>query len=225
MLLVFNDIRNYFTNNKRFVETFFIIFYAIGFIGIALPFSHLLFVKLVPVALLISLIAILLFHQYAFDTRTVLVLATIGLSGYIIEVVGVNTHLVFGQYQYGRALGIKIANTPVLIGLNWLMLTYAGSSLAERMSLPVWLKIIISSLLVLIYDIILERVAPAMDMWYWYNNVVPLQNYIAWFIIALLFQVLIKASGINTKNSIAFMVMLSQCIFFLSLIILFNLTR
>jgi bisanhydrobacterioruberin hydratase len=167
MLLVFNDIRNYFSNNKRFVQTFFIIFYTVGFIGIALPFSHLLFVKLVPVALLISLIALLLFHQYAFDTRTILVLATIGLSGYIIEVVGVNTHLVFGQYQYGRALGIKIANTPVLIGLNWLMLTYAGSSIAERMSLPVWLKIIISSLLVLIYDIILERVAPAMDMWHW----------------------------------------------------------
>jgi bisanhydrobacterioruberin hydratase len=214
-----------FLRYKRFVVVFFVIFYFVGFIGIAIPFSHLLFVKLVPVALLISLIALLLFHQVAFDTRTILVLATIGLSGYMIEVVGVNTHLVFGQYQYGRALGLKIANTPVLIGLNWLMLTYAGSSIAERMSLPVWLKIIISSLLVLIYDIILERIAPAMDMWYWYNNIVPLQNYIAWFMIALLFQILIKASGIHTKNSIAFVIMLSQCIFFFSLIILFNLTR
>jgi putative membrane protein len=210
---------------KHFVAAFFVIFYFVGFIGIALPFSHLLFIKLVPVAILISLIAILFFHQDVFDTRTIFVLSIIGFSGYIIEVVGVNTHLVFGQYQYGRSLGVKIANTPVLIGLNWLILIYAGSSIAERMCLPVWLKIIISSFLVLIYDITLERVAPAMDMWYWYNNVVPLQNYIAWFIIALLFQIIIKASGISTKNSIVISIMLSQCIFFFSLSILFNLTK
>jgi putative membrane protein len=225
MGIIDSHINHYFIRYKRFVVAFFVIFYFVGFIGIALPFSHLLFLKLVPVALLISLIAILFFHQYEFDTRTILVLTTIGLTAYAIEVVGVNTHLVFGQYQYGNSLGIKIANTPVLIGLNWLILSYAGSSIAERMRLPVWLKIIISSFLILIYDIILERVAPVMDMWYWYNNVVPLQNYIAWFIIALLFQILIKASGINTKNSIVFTIMLSQCIFFFSLIILFNLIR
>ncbi len=224
MGIIDNHIAHWPLRHKRFVAAFFVIFYFVGFIGIALPFSHLLFIKLVPVAILISFIAILFFHQYAFDAKTVLVLSIIGLSGYFIEVIGVNTHLVFGQYQYGNSLGVKIANTPILIGINWLILTYTGSSIAERMRLPVWLKIVISSFLVLTYDIILERVAPAMDMWYWYDNVVPLQNYIAWFIIALLFQILIKAYGINTKNSIVFTIMLSQCIFFISLIIFFNLT-
>jgi len=225
MALTFHHLKNSLSRHKMSVVIFFIFFYLIGFIGIAVPFSHLIFIQLVPVALLLSLIALLIFHQDPFDTRTIILFSTICLSGYAIEVIGINTHLVFGYYQYGNALGIKIFNTPLLIGLNWLMLTYAGSAIAELINKPVWLKIIVASLVVLLYDIVLERTAPALDMWYWKSNTVPLQNYVAWFIIAVLFHSLIKLARVRTHNTLAFPVIFMQIVFFFSLIILFNLIK
>lgn len=224
MAILFNNISIYFSNKRRFVELFFAIFYTVGFVGIITPFSHQLFLKLFPVALILSFFAILLFHKGSFDSGTLTVMILIALLSFLIEVAGVNTHLIFGNYKYGDALGIKLLNTPLLIALNWVMLTYAGSSVTEGFSLPVSLKTIIASILILLYDLILEQIAPLVDMWYWENNSVPVRNYIAWFIIALVFQTFIRISGIKTQNSIAWKIILIQVLFFISLIIFYKLS-
>jgi len=220
-----SHITQYLTKYKRYVVAFFIIFYVVGFVGMALPTSQPLFIKLVPVALLLSLIVILLFHQPAFDAGTILVFASIAVSGYFIEVLGVNTHLVFGHYVYGDALGIKILNTPLLIGLNWLMLMYAGSSFTGQIKLNGWLRILIASFLILLYDIVLEKIAPALDMWHWENGIVPFRNYLAWFLITFLFQGFMKVTKVKTVNSLAIIIVLMQVIFFFSLMILFYSTK
>ncbi len=218
-------ITNYLSIHKRFVIAFFAIFYVVGIIGMTLPMSQPLFIKLVPVAVLLSLVAILLLHQPAFDAKTILVFATIAVFGYFIEVIGVNTGLIFGHYEYGDALGIKIINTPLLIGLNWLMLMYAGNSFTEKMRLNVWSKILITSFLILLYDLVLERIAPALGMWQWENTIVPLQNYLAWFLITVLFQGLLNVTKVKTTNSLAFLIVLMQVFFFLILLIVFNATK
>lgn len=220
-----SHLTNYLSIHKRFVIAFFVIFYVVGIIGMTLPISQPLFIKLVPVAVLLSLVAIMLLHQPAFDTKTILVFATIAVFGYFIEVIGVNTGLIFGHYEYGDALGIKILNTPLLIGLNWLMLMYAGNSFTEKMRLNEWGKILIASTLILLYDLVLERIAPALGMWQWENANVPLQNYLAWFLITLLFQLLLKATKVKTTNSLAFLLVLMQVIFFVILLIVFNATK
>jgi putative membrane protein len=220
-----NHHTNYLSIHKHYVIAFFVIFYVVGIIGMALPMSQPLFIKLVPVALLLSLVAILLFHQPAFDTKTLLVFAIIAASGYFIEVIGVNTGLVFGHYTYGEALGIKIINTPLLIGFNWLILMYAGSNVTEQIKLNGWLRVLIASFLILLYDIVLEKIAPALDMWQWENANIPIQNYLAWFLITFLFQGLLKVTKVKTTNSLAFLIILMQAIFFLILLILFNATK
>jgi len=220
-----NHIIHRLSANKRFVVAFFVIFYVVGIVGMSLPISQPLFIKLVPVALFLSLIAILLFHQAAFDMRTILVFATIAVFGFFIEVIGVNTHLIFGHYGYGDALGIKILNTPLLIGLNWLMLMVAGSSVTEQFKMNSWLRILIASFLILLYDIVLEKIAPPLDMWHWENGIVPLQNYLAWFVITFLLQGLLKVTKVKTANSLAFIIVLMQVIFFLLLLILFKSTN
>jgi putative membrane protein len=219
-----NHHTNYLSIHKHYVIAFFVIFYVVGIIGMALPMSQPL-IKLVPVALLLSLVAILLFHQPAFDTKTLLVFAIIAASGYFIEVIGVNTGLVFGHYTYGEALGIKIINTPLLIGFNWLILMYAGSNVTEQIKLNGWLRVLIASFLILLYDIVLEKIAPALDMWQWENANIPIQNYLAWFLITFLFQGLLKVTKVKTTNSLAFLIILMQAIFFLILLILFNATK
>jgi putative membrane protein len=222
MNLFLNNISDHLNHHKKFVVIFFIVFFMVGFIGIITPVWHQLFMKLFPLALLLSFFALLIFHQPSYNTKTVIVLLIIGLSGFFIEVAGVNTHLIFGNYTYGKSLGMQFFNTPLLIGINWVMLTFACSSMIEKQVLPVSLKIIIASFLMLLYDIILEQLAPLLDMWYWAKGIVPFQNYIAWFVLAVLFQSLVKITGIKTRNSLAIPIIFCQALFFISLIIYFS---
>ena len=102
------------------VVRFIIIFYAIGFTGFVLPFSHDFFISLTKWALLLNIFLLLWFHQGTFDLKTLAVFCFIFIAGIIIEIIGVNTGLIFGNYSYGKGLGIKIWGTPLLIGINWL---------------------------------------------------------------------------------------------------------
>lgn len=210
---------------KKYVEYFFVIFFIVGFAGTITTATRPFFLKLFPLALLLSLSTILLFHRFKYNLRTILVLFLIAIAGFFIEVAGVNTHLIFGSYKYGNTLGIKLFNTPLLIGLNWVMLSYAGSSISESFPVPGPVKIMFASLIILCYDIFLEQGAPLLDMWYWDNDAVPVQNYIAWLIILLVFQTFIRITGIKTQNSIALQIVLIQVVFFISLIVFFKFTE
>jgi uncharacterized membrane protein len=221
----FNHLANFLSGHHRYVAFFIIIFYIVGFFGLAFPFSQGYFLSLFPVALLLSFAAILLLHRGSVNGRFISVLFIIGLTGFIIEVAGVNTHLIFGNYKYGNALGLKLFNTPVLIAVNWIMLAYACSSVTENIAVSVPVKILSGALLMLFYDLILEQVAPVLDMWYWENDIVPVQNYMAWFIISLFFQILIRISGIKTANPVAWIIILIQLLFFISLILLFTFVK
>jgi len=105
------------------------------------------------------------------------------------------------------------------------MLSYGASSVIEKTAVPVPVKILSGSMLMLFYDIILEQIAPVLDMWYWENDIVPVQNYVAWFVISLIFQTLIRMSGIKTVNRVAWIIILIQLLFFISLIFLFALVK
>jgi putative membrane protein len=210
---------------QKKVEFFFLIFFIVGFAGSITPLTRQLFVKLFPFAVILSFSAILLFQSANYSIKTITVLVLIGVLGFAIEVAGVNTHLIFGSYKYGNTLGIKLFNTPLLIGINWMMLSYSGSAIIENFPVPISMKIVFASLIMLIYDIFLEQLAPVLDMWHWDNNVVPVRNYVAWFLIALFLQTLIRFTGIKIQNSIASKIILMQVTFFISLIVFFKLTE
>jgi putative membrane protein len=125
--------------------------------------------------------------------------------------------LIFGKYSYGDTLGLKISNTPIIIGLNWLLMTYITASVVDLFDIRVGYKIIAAAALMVIYDLVLEQVAPLMNMWSWQNNTIPLQNYLAWFVIALTFQAIFKIRKIDTYNPIAASVLIIQFVFFITL--------
>ena len=41
------------------------------------------------------------------------------IIGFGVEVVGVNTSVLFGDYKYGNLMGIKLWGVPLLIGVQW----------------------------------------------------------------------------------------------------------
>ena len=85
----------------------------------------------------------------------------------IIEIIGVNTGVLFGTYAYGPAFGPRILHTPVLIGLNWLILIYCSAAIVNHHFKQRISRLLAGSLLMVAYDLILEYVAPIMDMWSW----------------------------------------------------------
>ncbi len=204
------------------VAWFFVIFYLVGIIGMLLPVAFPLFIKLIPLALLLSSVALAFFHS-PFNTKTLILFILIYLIGFIIESLGVNTGLIFGDYFYGESLGLKAFKTPLIIGLNWLLLVYMCASLLENTNWHASVKAILASSIMLGYDLIIEQIAPQFQMWYWQNEQVPLKNYIAWFFIALIFHTLIQVFGVKIKNKLAPVILVCQILFFLILLISFNL--
>jgi bisanhydrobacterioruberin hydratase len=217
MYLAIDRISGSLIRQKLYVKIFFVIFYFVGFLGIRTQYTHYVFIFLIPFTLLMSFIVILLFYQHM-TKKFIIVLLTICIASYFIEVIGVNTGMIFGSYAYGHGLGIKILNTPLMIGINWVFLVCCSASIVDKLPVHYIFKIVFASILMLLYDIILEQIAPNIDMWHWKDNIVPLQNYVAWFVIAFFFQWLVKFAGVKIQNQIAAAIFVCQALFFISLI-------
>jgi len=197
----------------------FIVFYSIGVAGVWIPATQSAFIAMIPVVLLMSFVAILLFHRSLNTKNTRFVFFTIILVSYLVEVAAVNSQLIFGNYIYGNGLGLKVFSTPLVIGINWAMLVYCSASIMERFKLHVIVQIFFSSVIMILYDVVLESVAPFLDMWYWNRNTVPLQHYLAWFILALLFHGMVKWKKVKTENPLAPAIFICQFLFFVAILL------
>jgi bisanhydrobacterioruberin hydratase len=142
------------------------------------------------------------------------------LTGFTVEVIGIHTHVIFGEYRYGANLGIKFLETPLMIGINWVLLVYLTAAVVDYRKWPAAVKIFVASAMMLVYDLVLEQVAPALDMWHWQQGEVPLRNYITWFIMALLFHTAARLFRIEFRNRLAPVILGCQFLFLLALFIL-----
>ncbi len=202
------------------VKKFFIIFYIVGILGMIIPYTLPLFKVLTPLALLLSFGYLVFFHPTKKDAVANWIFLFIFFAGFIVEVIGVKTGIIFGGYAYGNGLGLKLWDTPLLIGVNWLFLVYTSACILDKTKWAAWAKVIIASSIMLVYDLILEQVAPKMDMWAWDGNSVPVQNYIAWFTIALFFHSLLKLFKVKLSNPLAVHILVCQFVFFIFLLFL-----
>lgn len=203
------------------IRRFLVWFYIIGIAGMVIPATSALFMKLTPLALLMNFGLLLIHHETKFSVITILIFSLIVLSGFFIEIIGVQTGIIFGEYVYGKGLGWKLWDTPLIIGLNWLLLVYTTATITQKIKIHNIIRIALGAGMMLVYDLIMEQVAPRMDMWSWKNGIIPIENYIAWFVIASLFHALIQFSGIKIKNKLSETVLIAQFVFFVILFILF----
>lgn len=213
--------RKYTDERTCIVKVLLIIFFAVGISGTAMELTRDLFISLTPLALIICLAALLAYHRSDASAKDSIVFGAIFLAGFLVETAGVNTGMIFGKYSYGDGLGIKILNTPVLIGINWVVLTYCTAIIAEKLSVPGLLRIPAASALMLLYDMVMEQVAPAMRMWR-FEDGIPLQNYLAWVVLAMIFHTVIRIAGLGFSNRMAPFIFVMQGIFFLILYLIFR---
>jgi putative membrane protein len=110
------------------------------------------------------------------------------ISTFLLEFIGVKTGLVFGNYHYGSTMFLQLGKVPVVIAFNWIILILATFSLSLKITGNRWHAPIAGSLMIVVFDYIMEPVAMHLDYWQWDGNIIPFQNYAAWFLISLVFS-------------------------------------
>ena len=194
-----------------------IILYTVGLIGLSLEDYREDFLGLSFVNLLISFIILLLArYQHSLSFYVFVCFAfTIGMAA---EWIGVHTGVLFGNYSYGESLGFKLFEVPLIIGVNWVMLTVMSTSIVAKLHLHWVLRACLSALLMLLLDIFIEPVAIVSDYWTWEGEI-PLYNYMSWFIITLFLHLIYFGVNLAEKNKVATALYFIQLIFFIILII------
>lgn len=191
-----------------------ILAYIAGLIGLQVPAVAPLFKLLTPLNLLGTLAALLYFHT---DWRPsfYFYIALAVLTGFFVEVLGVTTGYVFGgPYAYGAGLGPKLLNVPPIIGVNWLLLTYAFGSLCDRLPWRVYIKAALAASGMVALDILIEPVAIELDFWTWFGRPIPIQNYVGWWLVSAVLLSIWYGLPFKKDNRLAALIVGLQVFFF-----------
>lgn len=211
-------IQRYFPGEKSGVFII-ILFHAVGAAGFFIPKWVPLFQLLVPFHLLLMLGVVLFFHQpktKIFFTAMFLVM----LAGWLVELTGVKTGAVFGRYFYGKTLGIKALDIPLMIGVNWFLLIYSVTAITQKFIPQKRLvQILAGAVLLVLMDVLIEPVAIRFDYWSWQSTVPPLQNYLGWFAVSFVLLWGYSFAGQRSNPVIGMALYLTQILFFTVLIL------
>ncbi|MBD3196485.1 MAG: carotenoid biosynthesis protein [Candidatus Lokiarchaeota archaeon] len=187
-------------SNWKFQTMIFFIFFVVGIFWHAWDVTYPYMVILTPFVLLISgLWAIYRGLSYRYMIVWIIIAYVVT---FLLEVLGSSTGFIFGPYFYGNTLGLMFLDVPIVIGLNWVfiifsLVLFSEWLVKERLKVEIDKKLEIMMIAFLtacfatIFDFILEPAAVGLSYWTWtltsdpYN--IPVQNYIAWFIISFIF--------------------------------------
>lgn len=195
-----------------------VIFYTVGIIGTHIPNYKDSFFNLSYFNLVLSFIILIIARN---DKRSGF-WQFIGFAffiGMFVEWVGVHTGLLFGDYSYGKNLGYKIFDVPLVIGINWAMLTVITSSIICKIPTKSYIKISLGALAMTLFDLLMEPVAIRSDFWIWKDNVIPLYNYVCWFIISIILQTVYFRFNLVEANKVHNLLFICMTLFFVSLIL------
>ena len=195
-------------NGLYFDLIFISVIHLAGIIGIYFIEST-FFLRTSSVSILIPLF--LFCYRSNLTNKDALLFASIFIIGYTAEFLGVNYQILFGDYDYGRSLGVKLFDVSLIIGCNWLLLALISQALIKKIVVNRWLVIIFSSLLMVLIDLYIEPVAPLLDFWEFKENLVPFSNYRDWFMVALIIQFILsfRNTQVNMFNwSLGYLIIL-----------------
>lgn len=173
-----------------------------------------LFLETTPINLFATFV-LLFINQPQMDKGVALAAGTAFIVGMTVELLGVNYGLIFGEYAYGNNLGIKVGGVPLLIGANWVMLTFiTGAAGAIFFNQSAIKAAAFGAFLMVLIDLVIEPVAPKFDYWEFANVTAPLSNYIGWFLVAFPIQ-WVYQTQIKIKDRVfSFHLVLVQFFFF-----------
>lgn len=194
------------------IMLFFCIIYLVGIIGFFTPFLRPVFLPMSGLILYLTTIGVILSSRQ--KGKLLFFLSIAFCIGFTSEVIGVQTGILFGDYSYGTNLGFKFLGVPIVIGLLWGVLAVSSASFLAQFPVLKKQAPFLAALLMLGIDYIMEPVAIASDFWNWNGTIVPLWNYICWFIIAWVLQIILKRGKLAESNKVFNLVFIILTIFF-----------
>ncbi|MEM7373126.1 MAG: carotenoid biosynthesis protein [Bacteroidota bacterium] len=199
--------------NKAWIGIFVVyLFHVSALIGVSLGYYD-WFIRKTPLNL--SLMLVLMIWIFPLDStkKRAFALFVFG-AGMLVEWLGVRFGWFFGTYAYGENLGIKLDGVPLLIGVNWTLLVLSTGVISNQVQVAKWIRAGIGAGLMVGLDILMEVSAPSFDFWVFEDGIVPLNNYIAWFVIAYLLHLAFQQGKIQGNKAFCIHLFLSQCLFF-----------
>ena len=210
-----------------------IFFHAIGLVGL-LYFDKAFFIAATPVNLLLSF-GLLIWTARETKASFYIFLLACFVVGIVVEMIGVHTGLLFGEYHYGNVLGYGVNEIPLLIGVNWFIVIYCCGTgismffrkLSDGIAFPDERKakrlrslsvIIDGATLAVFFDWLMEPVAVKLGYWKWLGDgSIPFYNYICWFVVSVVLLSVFRFGNFNKHNKFALNLLLVQLMFFLIL--------
>ncbi len=223
------------TTKKNIAIATALLFHICGAIGILFSSHKDWFVHNTSLNLLL-MAGLLVFTQPSLHKNFFFFLAISFSIGVLVEIIGVNTHILFGTYSYGNLMGIKVCDVPLLIGVQWFVTIYCcgaimhyvnnwaekkiieqGEAEASTQKIKSISLIIDAALLATFFDYVLEPVAQKLGYWQWKENTVPLFNYTCWFFVSGLLLLILNKLSFNKFNPFAIHLFIIQLLFFIAL--------
>lgn len=211
-----NDLKKY---QLQISVLLLLVFYGIGLGGMLLSDDAKLFASLSWLNLLVSGL-VLFFNHKKWTVNLVFSLLIIAIAGFFVEVAGVKTGVIFGRYFYGDSLGWKWMDVPLIIGLNWVMLCYFSVYTWSKWFKSVGMVVLLASVTMVGLDMLIEPLAEKLGFWSWHGHQIPVRNYLAWWVLSVLFCGLLVMVKKSSENKIAPYLLVVQMAFFASLLIL-----
>jgi len=69
---------------------------------------------------LVVCLVVLGIADHTLNRKLFLLSGIIFIVGYLVEVIGVNTGILFGHYGYSLQMGPALLGTPLVMGISWL---------------------------------------------------------------------------------------------------------
>ena len=189
------------------------ILHFVGGVALSMDTVKSMFLTLTPFNLALTFV-LLIWGNEDFSFNFFKVISVLFLIGFFVEVLGVYSGLLFGEYHYGKTLGFQFLGVPLIIGVNWVLLVVSSFAVSSYFVSNSILTVVLSSVIMVLLDLMIEPVAIRLDFWHWQAEVIPLQNYLMWFLVALLMNWILTFNRFKFNVKLGFGLLISQVLFF-----------
>jgi len=118
---------------------------------------------------------------------------------YLVELVGVNAGIPFGEYVYADTLGPKIASVPAIVPIAWFAMAIPTLAIVRTFQKSILTTALFGAVGLTAWDFMLDPWMVNEGHWTWSNpdpilpglTGIPLTNFIGWLITSFLLMLLI----------------------------------
>ena len=118
---------------------------------------------------------------------SIVTISILSLCAYTFEIGSIKLGFPYGFFTYSSSMAYKLFNTvPWNVPFAWIPVVVGAVSIAKNRSSPFWVQLLISTSILLFFDLLLDPVAVLLHFWTWQvpgqYYTIPLSNFLGWIL-------------------------------------------